>query len=60
MIPVEGGGGGGVRVLRKVTKIMIEGFLGEFQIFHCRIFGDKKIWKVPFGGGGGGERCCEI
>ena len=62
MIPVEGGGGAcGVRVLRKVTKIMIEGFLGEFQIFHYRIFGDKKIWKVPFfGGGGGGERCCEI
>ena len=55
MIPVEGGGGGGVRVLRKVTRIMIEGFLGEFQIFHCRIFGGKKIWKVPFLGGGGGR-----
>ena len=55
MIPVEGGGGGwGVRVLRKVTRIMIEGFLRGFQISHCRIFGGKKIWKVPFGGGGGG------
>ena len=52
MIPVEGGGGGwGVRVLRKVTRIMIEGFLRGFQIF-----GGKKIRKVPFlGGGGGGE-----
>ena len=61
MIPVEGGGGGwGVRVLRKVTRIMIEGFLRGFQISHCRIFGGKKIWKVPFGGGGGEERCCEI
>ena len=53
----------GVRVLRKVTRIMIEGFLRGFQISHCRIFGGKKIWKVPFfggGGGGGGERCCEI
>ena len=61
VIPVEGRGGGGVRVLRKVTRIVIEGFLGEFQIFHCRIFGGKKIWKVPFlGGGRGGERCCEI
>ena len=49
MIPVEGGGGGcGVRVLRKVTRIMIEGFLGGFPIFPCRIFGGKKIWKVPF------------
>ena len=54
MIPVEGGGGGwGVRVLRKVTRIMIEGFLRGFQISHCRIFGGKKIWKVPFFGGGG-------
>ena len=62
VIPVEGGGGGwGVRVLRKVTRIMIEGFLRGFQISHCRIFGGKKIWKVPFAGGGGGEeRCCEI
>ena len=55
VIPVEAGGGGGVRVLRKVTKIMIEGFWGEFQIFHCRIFGGKKIWKVPFWGGGEGS-----
>ena len=55
VIPVEAGGGGGVRVLQKVTKIMIEGFLGEFQIFHCRIFGGKKIWKVPFWGEGGRE-----
>ena len=53
VIPVEGRGGGGVRVLRKVTRIVIEGFLGEFQIFLCRIFGGKKIWKVPFGGGRG-------
>ena len=39
----------------KLLRIMIEGFLGGFQIFHCRIFWGKKIWKVPFlvGGGGG-------
>ena len=57
VIPVEGGGGGwGVRVLRKVTRITIEGFLRGFQISHCRIFGGKKIWKVPFLGGGGWGR----
>ena len=33
---------------------MIEGFIGGFQIFHCGIFGGKKIWKVLFGGGGAG------
>ena len=32
---------------------MIEGFMGGFQIFHCGIFGGRKIWKVPFGEGGG-------
>ena len=56
MIPVEGGGGGcGVRVLRKVTKIMIEGFLRRFQISHCGIFEGKKIEKFRFGGGMGGR-----
>ena len=44
-----------MRVLRKVTRIVIEVFWGEFQIFLCRIFGGKKIWKVPFGGGGEGS-----
>ena len=35
---------------------MIEGFMGGFQIFHSGIFWGKKIWKVPFGGGGGAVR----
>ena len=57
----SGGRGRGcwVRVLRKVTRIMIEGFLRGFQISHCGIFEGKKIWKVPFlgvGWGGGGGR----
>jgi len=42
-----------VRVLRKVTRIMIEGFMEEFQIFHCGILVGKKIWKVAFWGWGG-------
>ena len=33
---------------------MIDGFMGGFQIFHCGIFGGKKMWKVPFLGEGGG------
>ena len=33
---------------------MIERFMGGFQIFHCGISWGKKIWKVPFGVGGGG------
>ena len=56
MIPVEGGGGGcGVRILRKVTRIMIEGFLRGFQFSHCGIFEGKKIWKVPVWGWYGGK-----
>ena len=60
MIPV-GGGGEGVRVLRKITRNIIEGFMGGFQIFHCGIFGGKKIWKVPLlVGGGGGVGGCDF
>ena len=42
----------------KLLRIMIEGFMGGFQIY-CGIFWGKKIWKVPFLGEGGG-RCREI
>ena len=37
----------------KLLRIMIEGFMGGFQIY-CGIFWAKKIWKVPFLGEGGG------
>lgn len=43
----------------KLLRIMIEGFMGGFQIFHCGIFWGKKIWKVFFGGEGGGAVRCK-
>ena len=50
-----------MRVLRKVTRIMIEGFLGGISNFPLQNFwGLENLESSFLGGGGGGERCCEI